>query len=603
MRPTGVNGVLPASVLQKNPPPSAPRGPKAAQPRLKLVLRRLPPGLTKAEFSAILGDEWKQGGGKVDWLEYIEGKVSKDPAKPSRPSRAYIHVTSQQHLAPLGDHVRNTSFNDAARTFQDSALIGPPTLEFAVYPKVPGGRRKHDVRQGTIDQDPEFKDFLVSLTAPITKPSVPEGEQQKEAKVTTTPLIEALREKKANKDKPQKTAKHGRGETKDDSADKTDKKILSKHNKEATPAVNEKGRRATKAEKAAKEAVKALTKEVSQKKEPAAANDRAGASPAPERKRANVNIAKTLLQRDLGLVPASSRRRGTKRDVASSATSSPATTTENASAAKQRPEKASVTPSPSEKTVPASPKKSSRSERRAVKAGLSDKTNRNPPEEVKQEPKGSTTPAPTILKKPERPQASSTPTAPKGPPPARAPPTEPAAARATAQHARNDTNATRPQTSAVPAPSAAPMGRQAFLKHANPSQGISEPLIEEALKVFGAIEKVEIDKRKGFAYVDFADPEGLRKAIAASPVKVAQGAVQVLEKRDKVVRNRPHPMPHNHGPPTGPARGARGGGFAPRGRGRGGVRGGAHTGPAPATAEGAATPARPAAATTPGAAT
>lgn len=78
----GVNGVLPVSVLQKNPPASAPRGPKAAQPRLKLVLRRLPPGLTKAEFENVLGDEWKQGAGKVDWLLYKKGKISKEYAPP-----------------------------------------------------------------------------------------------------------------------------------------------------------------------------------------------------------------------------------------------------------------------------------------------------------------------------------------------------------------------------------------------------------------------------------------------------------------------------------------------------------------------------------------
>ena len=113
--------------------------------------------------------------------------------------------------------------------------------------------------------------------------------------------------------------------------------------------------------------------------------------------------------------------------------------------------------------------------------------------------------------------------------------------------------------------------------HVGPVE-VTEPLIEAALAVFGAIEKVEIDKRKGFAYVDFADPEGLQKAIVASPVKVAQGAVQVLERKEKVSRNRPPhaPAAHHHHPqpPTGPARGGRGG-FAGRGRGRGGARGGA----------------------------
>lgn len=74
----GVNGVLPVSVLQKNAPTSTPRGPKAAQPRLKLVLRRLPPGLTKTEFESLLGDEWKLGAGKVDWMVYKKGKISKE---------------------------------------------------------------------------------------------------------------------------------------------------------------------------------------------------------------------------------------------------------------------------------------------------------------------------------------------------------------------------------------------------------------------------------------------------------------------------------------------------------------------------------------------
>lgn len=76
--PAGANGVLPATVLQKNAPPAAPRGPKAAQPKMKLVLRRLPPGLTKTEFETMLGDEWKLGAGKVDWMIFKKGKVSQE---------------------------------------------------------------------------------------------------------------------------------------------------------------------------------------------------------------------------------------------------------------------------------------------------------------------------------------------------------------------------------------------------------------------------------------------------------------------------------------------------------------------------------------------
>lgn len=81
------NGVLPvpAAVLQKQSPPSnAPRGParsKPALPRTKVVVRRLPPGLTEEEFQITLGDEWKVGGGTVDWFQYKPGKISKEYAE------------------------------------------------------------------------------------------------------------------------------------------------------------------------------------------------------------------------------------------------------------------------------------------------------------------------------------------------------------------------------------------------------------------------------------------------------------------------------------------------------------------------------------------
>jgi regulator of nonsense transcripts 3 len=42
----------------------------------KVVIRRLPPGLTKEEFVNILGDAWKGGNGKVGWFRYEKGKIS-----------------------------------------------------------------------------------------------------------------------------------------------------------------------------------------------------------------------------------------------------------------------------------------------------------------------------------------------------------------------------------------------------------------------------------------------------------------------------------------------------------------------------------------------
>lgn len=68
---------IPASATQKNANPSK-KAPKPPAPRLKLLVRRLPPGLTQEEFETALGPEWKLGGGKVSWSQYKPGKVSKE---------------------------------------------------------------------------------------------------------------------------------------------------------------------------------------------------------------------------------------------------------------------------------------------------------------------------------------------------------------------------------------------------------------------------------------------------------------------------------------------------------------------------------------------
>ncbi|KAL6704792.1 hypothetical protein ACN47E_007596 [Coniothyrium glycines] len=594
--PAGANGLLPVSVLhknspQKNPPAPPPRGPRAAQPRLKLICRRLPPGLTKAEFDAALGDAWKVGAGMVDWAKYRKGKISTDAAKPSKPARAYIHVTKQEHVKALGDHVRATTFHDATKSWQDPALVGPPTLEFAPYPKMPGGRRRHDNRQGTIDQDQEFKDFLEALTNPITRPAAPDPEANKE-KVKTTPLIEALREKKANRDKPNTRGnRQNRGDAKDDNGDK---KILSKSGKENALNSGDKNRRVGKGDKnqATKEAVKILNKEAAATKAAASA-EKASAGPAPERKRGNVALAKSMLQRDLGVGPTPNRRRGTKREVSAVAGDAAG----QAKAAPPVEGKAKDVPStqPAAVSAPDKNKKErpTRAERRAFKAGTAEKPNSKGAADDGKVQTPTKAPAPQILKKPQTPVAPKGPAALRGPPP----PSEPAAAKqspgalpAKAAIAAGPASNLTPKA-LPPSPVPAPTSKQAFLKHANPSQGITEPLIEETMRAFGSVERVEIDKRKGFAYVDFSEPGGLQKAMAASPIKIAQGAVQVLERKEKVARAPRFPGPN--APPTGPARGGRGA-FTPRGGrgGRGGARGG-HVAPGSSPSGGDAAPVAP----------
>jgi regulator of nonsense transcripts 3 len=107
---------------------------------------------------------------------------------------------------------------------------------------------------------------------------------------------------------------------------------------------------------------------------------------------------------------------------------------------------------------------------------------------------------------------------------------------------------------------------------------VTEALLKEAMEAFGAVSMVEIDKRKGFAYVDFVDTEGLKKAMAANPISVAQGTVQVMQRKGTALPPEKKPV---HQPPNAPSRGGRGGRGGTMGRrgGRGGARGAAQAGP------------------------
>ncbi|OJD38615.1 nonsense-mediated mrna decay protein [Diplodia corticola] len=603
----GANGVLPvpAAALQKNTGPAQANGaPRSAanrshQPRLKLVVRRLAPGLTQQEFELALGDDWKLGQGRVDWFTYKPGKISKDLAKPSKPSRAYFHLTDQAHVIPLADKVRKSAFNDAKNSTRDPALIGAPTLDVAPFSRTPGGRRRNDARQGLIDQDPEFKDFLESLTNPVSKPApvdnAVEDTTAKKEDVKTTPLIEHLREKKAAKEKPQASkgqGKHARGESKEEkAASKSDKKSR-KGGKE------EKGSKQSKSEKAAKESTPKEVKILNKKSTEAEKTDEnktpAPNAPASERKRerGSTSIAKQMLQRDLGIGPAASSRRG-RRDTAQEPAKAAETTTPKESAAASPASSSPATKDSTTATPSNAPKagaesrsgkkdsRPTRAERRAQKAAKA-----NAEATAADQAKPATAPmpptGPKILKKPQNAQQQATPAndGSANAPPPRAPTgpaaqqNSPSASRPNSSRKANNNAAATP-AAAASAPTAAATARQAFLKHANPSQGITEPLIEAALSAFGAIDKVEIDKRKGFAYVDFKEPDGLQKAIQASPVKIAEGAVQVLERKDKTPAQRaPRVPPAGPAAAGGPIMGGGGGGSGGSSSGGAGGRAG-----------------------------
>lgn len=74
------NGLLPVTASQTSGNGSVNSSKQSAvkpiMSKLKVIVRRLPPGLTELEFTTALGDDWKVGLGKVDWCLYKPGKDS-----------------------------------------------------------------------------------------------------------------------------------------------------------------------------------------------------------------------------------------------------------------------------------------------------------------------------------------------------------------------------------------------------------------------------------------------------------------------------------------------------------------------------------------------
>ncbi|THV47072.1 hypothetical protein BGAL_0337g00060 [Botrytis galanthina] len=581
------NGALSVTTTQTSGNSSKQSASKPASSKMKLIVRRLAPGLTETEFCSLLGDEWKAGQGKVDWFQYKSGKDSKDPSKPSRPSRAYLHLTNSDHLLPFSDAVRKSSFEDAKNTYTNSCLIGPPTVEFAPYSRVPAGlKRRTDARAGTIDQDPEFMAFLEGLANPVTTKEVgAEGEDPptgKAEKVTVTPLVQFLKDKKANKTKESaaKAAKKqetSKSKTSEGSNSTGDGKKSNKDSKSDKVA-------------ATQEAVKILNREAGKRTAAASNSSAASASsqsstdknvpkldtskiPANERQ-AVVAAHVRMLRRDLGLNPSQAHRR-IKRDTASAvkaeSTEKPTTTSNNNASSPATP----TTPT-GPKVPPAQPSAQSGS-RRSRRGNQNHNT-----ESSTNRPSTTTTSAPTtpmvLLRKPDnqRPQQrpSTATSQPSSTPQIQSKPTPKVTPATSATVPSQQATSNRGSKAQVDVTSK--ISRQAFIKHANPSQGVTEPLLKEALEKFGKVSMVEIDKKKGFAYADFEDAEGLKKAMAANPVSVAQGTVHVMPRKGNIANPVPRagPAPRAPAPPTAnPApRGGRGGTMGRRGGRNGGGR-------------------------------
>ncbi|KAH8769871.1 Smg-4/UPF3 family-domain-containing protein [Diaporthe sp. PMI_573] len=548
-------GVLPIRPAQTQGPADSSRSAKskaAAQDGIKAKVRRLPPGLTEHEFLTILGDSWKPGNGKVGWFSYHCGHTPKSASKDSTPAFAFLQV-KEEDLEALDQAAQNATWEDAKGTFNSPSLVGPPYVERSIYKKMPLAKPKKDPKEGTIDQDEDYKAFLASLAEdPTMKPDETQADAEDpakgeaDAKINIAPLAQFIREnreKKANKAKEAAAArnsKHSRQESQgakgkgsstapDDSRKKSKEKATEKP-KETVRILKKQA-----ATEAAAEAAKAVAKDM-----------KAGSSSsdAASSRRAGIQGVANILKRDLGLSNGSAARKArqevAKQEAAKKGDAEPKAKESKgkdsgpkAAAAAEQP--AQATDRPPTPTAPkAQAEKSSRSgrSRRGKESKSSDSKTGGPAEAPAAAPN-----APVILqKKKEDSAAASTAKEPSNTAKAAskqgsssAAPTPPTGPKAAA--AKGGQSGGSQKKSSNPAPVAS--STRAFLKHANPSQGVTEALLKEAMQVFGGISFVEIDRRKGFAYVDFTDHAGLVKAMAASPVAVAQATVQVLERKDQ----------------------------------------------------------------------
>ncbi|KAI5294483.1 hypothetical protein KEM52_003914 [Ascosphaera acerosa] len=530
-------GFTPSTSRQDQSRPSCRGGAGATQRSglaTKVVVRRLPPGLSQDEFFRVLGEEWRAGGPLVDWMSYRTGKVARGLAKPPKPSRAYLHLLDPGQVAVLHDKIRHTQFRDAANTHSDSSLAGAPYVQYAPFARVPKKSRR-DRRQGMIDQDPDFIAFLESLTNPIEKhPLDVLADDSQGDKQTITPLIQYMKDKKLKQARAKEdSGKDRQRESKSNKGERTDKGKKSGGLQEKDRATSEKasempvqppiaGADAPRKECAKAVKIAGTTAVVDVSRAKATKGQRhadlamANMMDAGHKKEKPRALASPqILRREIaaGRLEASSTAKTSRESRC--ARDKPTTEVSDSTSANvpynTASKSASATRSASgpavggvDDSTSAPPSKNPRSRRDRAKDRAkvkSDKTVATADTTETPEHRSASGGIQPVLK-----------TA-TGNAPTKSPSRPPGQARLSAPVLTSQA------------------ATQAFLKHANPSQGVTEENLHTVFSVFGKVLKAEIDKRKGFAYIHFADSDGLKKAISASPVQVAQSRVVVAERK------------------------------------------------------------------------
>nr|XP_040029257.1 regulator of nonsense transcripts 3B [Gasterosteus aculeatus aculeatus]XP_040029258.1 regulator of nonsense transcripts 3B [Gasterosteus aculeatus aculeatus] len=156
----------------------------------KIVIRRLPPSLTKEEL-----EEQLQPLPEVDYLEFFSNDAS---LYPHLFARAYINFKNQEDIVLFRDRFDGYVFIDSR------GQEYPAVVEFAPFQKTSKKRsKKRDTKCGTIDEDPDYKKFLEFYngdddklaSTPETLLEEIEAKSKELVAKKTTPLLDFLKNK------------------------------------------------------------------------------------------------------------------------------------------------------------------------------------------------------------------------------------------------------------------------------------------------------------------------------------------------------------------------------------------------------------------------
>lgn len=165
------------------------------RPMTKVVIRRLPPTMTQDQFLEQVSPLPEH-----DYLYFVKADMSMGQFAFSR---AYINFIEQQDIFMFREKFDNYVFVDSKGTEY------PAVVEFAPFQRLPKKRvgKKKDLNCGTIESDPYYISFLESLKnqeaeSNVAQPKTEYSYQPPDntpKKVTTTPLLEYLKQRKQEK--------------------------------------------------------------------------------------------------------------------------------------------------------------------------------------------------------------------------------------------------------------------------------------------------------------------------------------------------------------------------------------------------------------------